>query len=123
MPAKRTQAKEIKAPYRTKRKAAVKPPERVMLRWSEIENAAQPIVLERDGQPVAVVMRYADYQQMDASRAERREAAWHELDTALAQVHARTQSFSDQEIQADITAARQEVREQRHTLKNVASRH
>jgi PHD/YefM family antitoxin component YafN of YafNO toxin-antitoxin module len=116
MPAKRTQAKEIKAPYRTKRKAAVKPPERVMLRWSEIENAAQPIVLERDGQPVAVVMRYADYQQMDASRAERREAAWRELDTALAQVHARTQSFSDQEIQADITAARQEVREQRHAL-------
>ena len=71
MPAKRTQAKEIKAPYRTKRKAAVKLPERVMLRWSEIENAAQPIVLERDGQPVAV---------------------------------------------ADITAARQEAREQRHAL-------
>ena len=94
----------------------VRAPLRVMLRWSDIESATEPIVLEKDGQPAAVVIKYADYRRMDAARAERRETAWRELDKLLAQVHARTQDFTSQEIEADITAARREVREQQHAL-------
>jgi len=111
MPVKRTQAKEARAPYRARRKTTGRPSQ-VMLRWAEIENAAEPIILKRNGQPMAVVIKYADYRQMDAARLEQRERAWRELDAVLAQVHARTQGFSAQEIEADITAARQEAREQ-----------
>jgi PHD/YefM family antitoxin component YafN of YafNO toxin-antitoxin module len=119
MPVKQTQAKEAKTPYRPKRKAAVtKSSSEVMLRWAEIESATEPIVLERNGQPVAVVIKYADYRQMEATRAEHREMAWRELDALLARVHARTQAFSSEEIEADITAARQEVREQHHALRD-----
>ena len=116
MPAKQKRAKEAKAPYRAKRKVAP-PPARVILRWTEIENAREPIILERNGKPVAVVIKYADYQQMDTARAERREAAWRELDELLERVHARAQNFADEEIEADIAAAVQEVREQRHALR------
>ena len=114
MPVKRRHAKETKTPYRTKRKTSIKPPVQIMLRWADIESATEPIILERDGQPAAVVIRYADYQQMDAASAVRREAAWRELDTILDRIHARTQDFSAEEIKADIAATVQEVREQRH---------
>ena len=115
MPPKRAKAKEAKAPYHARRRpTAVRAPLRVMLRWSDIESATEPIVLEKDGQPVAVVIKYADYRHMDAAQAECREAAWRELDKLLAQVHAQTQDFTPEEIEADITAARRQVREQRH---------
>ncbi len=61
MPAtKRKQVKEVKAPYRAKRASSTEEsaPEGVTVRWAEIENAAKPIVLERDGEPVAVVVKY-----------------------------------------------------------------
>ena len=119
MPTKRSKAKEAKAPYRAKRKAAVvRSRAKVMLSWTEIEGATEPIVLERNGRPMAVVIKYADYRQMGSARAERRETAWRELDKLLAQVHARTQDFTPEEIQADITAARREVREKQHALRH-----
>ena len=118
MPAKRTRAKEAKAPYRVRRKTTVRSSPQVMLRWSEIESATEPIVLERNGRPVAVIIKYDDYQQMGTGRTQRREAAWQELDAVLAQVHGRTQNFGAKEIEADITAVRQEVRE-----KHAAHRH
>ena len=112
MPARRTRATEAKAPYRVRRKAAARSSPQVRLRWSEIESATEPIILERNGRPIAVVIKYDDYQQMDTARAGYREAAWHELDAVLAQVHARTQNLDAEEVEANITAARQEVREQ-----------
>ena len=118
MPARRTRATEAKAPYRVRRKAAARSSPQVRLRWSEIESATEPIVLERNGRPVAVIIKYDDYQQMGTGRTQRREAAWQELDAVLAQVHGRTQNFDAKEIEADITAVRQEVRE-----KHAAHRH
>ena len=59
-----------------------------------------------------------DHQQLNATQTERRQKAWRELDALLARVHARTQNFSTEEIEADITAVRREVREQHQ-----ASRH
>ena len=117
MPPKRSKAKEAKAPYHARRRPTmVRTPSRVMLRWSDIESATEPIVLEKDGQPAAVVIKYADYRRMDAARAERRETAWRELDKLLAQVRARTGDFAPEEIQADITAARRAAPETRVTL-------
>ena len=105
--------KETRAGYRVRRKRTTKSvATKVALRWAEIENLTQPVVLKRNGEPVAVVIKYADYQRIGASRAERRQAAWREFDALLAQVHSRTKVFSVEEIEADITAARQEVREQ-----------
>jgi PHD/YefM family antitoxin component YafN of YafNO toxin-antitoxin module len=113
MPAKHKSVKEARATYRPKRKRTAKSPAtKVTLRWAEIEGTTQPIVLEKDGQPVAVVLKYAEYQRLGAAQTEHRQKAWHGLDALLAQVHARTAGFSAEEIEADITAARQEVREQ-----------
>ncbi len=115
MTIKRKAVKEPRMAYRAKRKAGPRlSTGTIGLQWAEVENATQPIVLEKDGQPIAVVLKYADYQRMNAVGAERRRMAWRELDSLLAQVHARAQGFSTEEIEADITSARQEVREQHH---------
>ena len=70
--AKRKQVKEAKAPYRVKRAPSTAKPalEGVVVRWAEIENAAKPIVLERDGEPVAVVVKYDEYQRLENVRKE-----------------------------------------------------
>jgi len=44
-------------------------------------------------------------------KAKRKKMAWLEMEELLTQVHSRTQNFSVEEIEADITAARGEVRE------------
>jgi PHD/YefM family antitoxin component YafN of YafNO toxin-antitoxin module len=112
MPAKRTRIKESKAPYRARRKTAAKAaPETVILRLTDVENAPAPIIIRHNDQPVAVVVKYDDYLRLEAARAERREAAWRELNDLLARVHARTAAFSTKDIEADITTARAEVRQ------------
>src|SRR5574337_853335 len=107
MPAKhaRVKLKESKAPYRARRKTAAKAAsEIVTLSLAEVENASAPIVIRRDDQPVAVVVKYDDYLRLEATRAERRVAAWRELNDLLARVHARTAAFSTEDIEADIAA-------------------
>jgi PHD/YefM family antitoxin component YafN of YafNO toxin-antitoxin module len=84
------------------------------LRWADIEKATQPIVLMKDGKPVAVVIKYSDYQ----PQAERRNRAWQEIDTLLAKVHKRTAQTAVEDIEADITAAGLEVREQRNARRS-----
>jgi hypothetical protein len=77
----------------------------------------ETFVIEREGQPVAVVLPYTEYKVLKAVAAEkalRREQAWQRLDALLAEVHARTSELTPEEIEAEITAARQEVRETRH---------
>jgi PHD/YefM family antitoxin component YafN of YafNO toxin-antitoxin module len=113
MPAKPKRVKEAKTPYRARRKPtrAKASPAQVTLRWSDIEQAIEPVMLERDGQPVAVVLRYDEYQRLDAERAERREKAWQELNKILGEMHSLTKDVPQEEIEADITAAREEVRE------------
>jgi hypothetical protein len=59
-----------------------------------------------------------DHQQLSATENERRQKAWREFDALLARVHARTQNFSVEEIEADITAARQEVRDLHRTSRH-----
>jgi len=69
---KRKQVKEVKAPYRAKRASSTEKsaPEGVTVRWAEIENAPEPIVLERDGKPVAAIVKYDEYQRLENVRKE-----------------------------------------------------
>lgn len=121
MKAKRV--KESRAVYRAKRKPSSPRVSKanISLRWAELENATAPIVLEKDGKPAAVVIRYEEYERSALSQAERKQRTWREMEELLARVHARTQKFSDAEIEADITAAREEVREA-HRLRRLEER-
>lgn len=74
----------------------------------------EPVIIEREGKPVAVVLTFEDYTRLKisaASDARQREAAWQELDEILARVHERTRNLTSEEIETEITLARQEVRD------------
>ena len=72
MPSKRPRVKEVGTSYRAKRASAAKKPapEAVAVPWADIENATAPIVLEKDGEPVAVVLKYDEYQRWESARLE-----------------------------------------------------
>lgn len=89
-------------------------PEGVLVQWADVEQSDKPIVLKKNGQPVAVVLKYAEYTRWHTAQQAQRETTWQELETLLAQVHERTLPFTPDEIEADILAARQEVRDLRH---------
>jgi predicted nucleotidyltransferase len=67
---KRKKVKEAKTPYRARRKLATKPAEPAPLRWADIDAATEPILLKRAGEPVAVVIPYADYLRLENARKE-----------------------------------------------------
>jgi len=81
-------------------------------------DSVEPIILERDGQPVFVVLSFEEYRRLrDLAERERVEAEtrWKErFDRLLAEVHSRTAQFPSEEIEAEITAAFNEVRRIRY---------
>jgi len=75
---------------------------------------AEPIVLEWDGQPVAVVLSFEEHRrlrEMASTEQQRRQAAWARLNVLLKEVHSRPTDLTPEEIEAEITAAREEVKE------------
>lgn len=82
-----------------------------------------PVVLERDGQPVAVVLSFEEYRRLrDLAEREQvgAETGWKErFDRLLAEVHSRTAQYSSDEIEAEITAAFNEVRKIRYGNRGV----
>jgi|GEM_PF-391514 len=68
--AKRKRVKETKAAYRTRRALPKREADDAAVRWSEIEVASEPIILRRDGQPVAAVMKYDEYLRLENVRKE-----------------------------------------------------
>lgn len=75
-----------------------------------------PVILERDGQPVAVVLSFEEYRRLQdvaATEDQRRQAAWARLNALLEEVHSRPTDLAPEEIEAEITAAREEVKEMR----------
>ena len=79
---------------------------------------AEPIILEQDGHPVAVVLSFEEYRRLrDLAERERVEAEtkWKErFDRLLAEVHSQTAQYSSEVIEAEITAAFNEVRKIRY---------
>jgi PHD/YefM family antitoxin component YafN of YafNO toxin-antitoxin module len=82
---------------------------------------SKPIIVEREGQPFGVFLAYEEYQRLQSlaeESAQRREQAWQQLDALLASVHARDAAVNPQQIEAEITAAIQEAREQRRARRS-----
>ena len=76
-----------------------------------------PVIIERDGQPIAVVLSFEEYcrlRDMVLTEHQRRQAAWAKLNALLEEVHSRPTDLTPEEIEAEITAAREEVKEMHH---------
>ena len=81
------------------------------------DDLSEPIIIERDGLPIAVVVAYAEFEELKAARADnarRREEAFQHMDALLAEVHARPTDLTPEEIESEITEAVREVREERN---------
>ena len=79
----------------------------------------RPLVLARDGKPVAVILDDDIYTRLLASAVaeeERQGAAWSALQAQLAAIHARPTDYTPEAIEAEITAARQVVKGEQHRL-------
>ncbi len=82
---------------------------------------SEPIIIERDGQPIAVVVAYSEYEKLktaEADNARRREEAFKRLDALLAHVHALPTSLTPEEIENEITLAAQEAKEERRARRS-----
>ena len=68
MATKRKRINETQTGYQAKRKPATvkSSAATITLRWTEVEHASEPIVLKRNGEPIAVVVKYADYYKPNA---------------------------------------------------------
>jgi PHD/YefM family antitoxin component YafN of YafNO toxin-antitoxin module len=81
-------------------------------------DSVEPIILERDGQPVFAVLPFEEYRRLrDMAEREqvKAETRWKErFDRLLAEVHSQTAQYSSDEIEAEITAAFNEVRKIRY---------
>ena len=80
-------------------------------------NLQRPLVVERDGQPLAVLISFEEYRRLQsiaAGEKRRQQMAWRELDEFLAGIRSRPTFFSSAQIEAEITVAREEVKEKRH---------
>lgn len=62
------QVKETKTEYDVQSKSAET--EQISVPWAEIENADAPIVLQRDGEPLAVIVKYDEYLRLENARKE-----------------------------------------------------
>ncbi|HNS52787.1 MAG TPA: hypothetical protein PKO09_16600 [Anaerolineae bacterium] len=81
-----------------------------------VADLGRPVILEQEGQPVAVVLSFEEYQKLRTLLQDdelRRQRGWASLELLLAEIHQRPTPFSSAEIESEITAAREEVRTQR----------
>lgn len=76
----------------------------------------KPLILERDGQPLAVLISFEEYRRLQSIAADeitRQQIAWRELDEFLSGIHRHPTSYSYAQMETEITAAREEVKENR----------
>jgi len=84
-------------------------------------DSVEPIILKRDGQPVFAVLPFEEYRRlrdMASTENQRRQAAWARLNALLEEVHSRPTDLTPEEIEAEITAAREEVKEIRRARRS-----
>ncbi len=84
---------------------------------TSVSNVRTPVILEHDGQPFAVVLSYEEFKKLQAMQADeeqRIQFGWWGLERLLAEIHRRPTGLSPAEIEAEITAVRQEVKQSRH---------
>ena len=81
-----------------------------------IADLERPVILEQEGQPMAVILSFEEYQKLRMlveDDEQRRQKGWASLETLVEEVHRRPAELSGAEIEAEIGAARDEVRSQR----------
>lgn len=82
-------------------------------RYAEVvTDLESPLVLERAGKPVAVIISIEDYRRLQAlaeDEQQRRAAGWLALDALLTTVHQRPTEYTADQIEAEIGKARDEV--------------
>lgn len=86
-----------------------------------IDDLSEPIIIEREGLPVAVVVAYAEFERLKATEADsarRREEAFKRLDALIAEVHAQPTDLTSEEIESEITLAAQEAKEIRRARRS-----
>ena len=77
-------------------------------------DSVEPVILKQDGQPVFAVLPFEEYRRLRdkaSTENQRRQAAWARLSALLEEVHSRPTDLTPEEIEAEITAAREEVKE------------
>ena len=82
-----------------------------------VADLQQPLILQQEGQPLAVMVSFEEYQRLRAlaaDEAQRRLAGWRTLEALLEDVHQRPSDYTSEQIEAEIGAARAEVRKARH---------
>jgi PHD/YefM family antitoxin component YafN of YafNO toxin-antitoxin module len=81
-----------------------------------VADLQQPLILQQAGQPLAVLVSFEDYQHWQAlalDEAQRRQAGWQTLESLLDDVHHRPSDYTPEQIEAEIQAARTEVKKAR----------
>jgi len=81
-----------------------------------VADLQQPLILQQQGQPLAVMVSFEEYQHwraLAADEAQRRLAGWSALEELLTDLHRRPSAYTDEQIEAEISAARVEVRKAR----------
>ncbi len=81
-----------------------------------VADLQQPIILQQEGQPVAVIISYAEYQHLRSlvvDESLRRSAGWATLETLIGAVHQRPSEVAPAAIEAEIDAALAEVKRDR----------
>ena len=76
-----------------------------------------PVILQQEGQPLAVIVGFDEYQRwraLAADDAQRRLAGWRSLEALLEDVHQRPSDYTGEQIEAEISLARDEVKRARH---------
>lgn len=78
-----------------------------------VADLQQPLILHQQGQPLAVLVSFEQYQHWRAlavDEAQRRLAGWRALEELLEEVHRRPTDLTAEQIEAEIGVARTEVR-------------
>lgn len=82
-----------------------------------VADLRQPLILQQANQPWVVIVPFEEYQHLRAladDEVQRRQAGWQKLVELMTEMQQRPTPYTPQEIEAEITRARREVRKERH---------
>jgi len=86
-----------------------------------VADLQRPLILEHDGQPLAVLISFEEYRRLralESAEEQRQQMGWIELGKFLAEIHSRPTEYTPEQIEAEITAAVTEVRERRRARRS-----
>lgn len=82
-----------------------------------VADLQQPLILQQEGRPFAVLVSFEEYQHWQAlalDEAQRRQAGWQALESLLADIHQRPSDYTPEQIETEIGLARTEVKQARN---------